>query len=167
MQKEILKKYARLLVKTGVNIQPGQTLVINAPVEDAEFVRIVAETAYKEGARDVAVSWNDEILAKTRYMLAPDEVFDEFPDWKKILPIICRKGAFLSISASNLSDEDVDQSGFQGPTRQTQWGLTNTETLMSNENSWCVASIPTDAWARRYSRNHLRKKPWEGCGKPF
>ncbi|NLA83410.1 MAG: aminopeptidase [Clostridiales bacterium] len=153
MQKEILKKYARLLVKTGVNIQPGQTLVINAPVEDAEFVRIVAETAYKEGARDVAVSWNDEILAKTRYMLAPDEVFDEFPDWKKefYLSYAEKGAAFLSISASDPElMKDVDPKRISRANKANSMGLNEyRKRLMSNENSWCVASIPTDAWAKK------------------
>ena len=33
-----LDKYAELAVKVGINVQPGQTLVINAPIETAAFV---------------------------------------------------------------------------------------------------------------------------------
>ncbi len=34
-----LDKYAELAVKVGVNIQPGQTLFVNAPLEAAPLVR--------------------------------------------------------------------------------------------------------------------------------
>lgn len=40
---ENLQKYADLAVKVGVNIQKGQTLVVNAPLTSADFVRRIAE----------------------------------------------------------------------------------------------------------------------------
>ncbi|MEF9967829.1 MAG: aminopeptidase, partial [Longicatena sp.] len=45
-----LRKYAELAVKQGVNIQKGQLLVINAPVDTVEFVRLCVDEAYKAGA---------------------------------------------------------------------------------------------------------------------
>lgn len=38
-----LDKYAELAVKVGVNIQEGQTLVVHAPVDSAEFTRLIAK----------------------------------------------------------------------------------------------------------------------------
>lgn len=40
---QTLEKYAALAVNVGVNIQPGQTLSINAPLEAAPFVRLVTK----------------------------------------------------------------------------------------------------------------------------
>ena len=70
-----LKKYAELIVKTGVNLEQNQILVINAPIECAEFTRLVATADYQAGAREVVVSWGDELLGKIRFMMAPDEIF--------------------------------------------------------------------------------------------
>lgn len=53
MEQELMQKYARLIVKTGVNIQEKQTLVIISPLECAPFARELAKVAYLEGARDV------------------------------------------------------------------------------------------------------------------
>ena len=39
---ENLEKYANLAVKTGVNVQKGQTLVINAPILSYKLVRKIA-----------------------------------------------------------------------------------------------------------------------------
>jgi len=82
MKEEMLKKYARLAVKTGVNIQENQTLVIMSPIECAPFTRMISEVAYKEGAREVIIHWSDEISAKIRYMNASTEVLSEVAPWQ-------------------------------------------------------------------------------------
>ncbi|WRK51911.1 aminopeptidase [Coprobacillaceae bacterium CR2/5/TPMF4] len=40
---ENLLKYARLIVKAGVNVQKGQIVVIDAPVENAKLARMIAK----------------------------------------------------------------------------------------------------------------------------
>ena len=42
------EEYARLLVEVGVNIQKGQNLIIDAPVDCAWFARLCAKAAGKE-----------------------------------------------------------------------------------------------------------------------
>ncbi len=78
---KMLDQYARLCVEVGINLQKGQPLVINSPVEGAEFVRLVAKHAYELGAKEVHVNWNDEALIKMKYENAPMEVFEKFPKW--------------------------------------------------------------------------------------
>ncbi len=56
---ENLQKYADLAVVTGVNIQKGQELVISSPIECASFARMLAESAYKNGAKEVIMLWKD------------------------------------------------------------------------------------------------------------
>jgi aminopeptidase len=55
MNNNLLEKYARFIVKAGVNIQKNQTLVISSPIECAPFARIIVRIAYEEGAKDVVV----------------------------------------------------------------------------------------------------------------
>ena len=50
MNAQTLKKYARLVVRTGVNLQPDQLLVISAPLECAEFARVLMAEAYEAGS---------------------------------------------------------------------------------------------------------------------
>ncbi len=69
--KKLLEKYADIAIKIGINIEPNQTLVINSPIECAEFVRIIANKAYDAGAKNVHVKWNDEELSLIKYMKAP------------------------------------------------------------------------------------------------
>lgn len=157
MDNQALKKYARLIVKTGINIQPNQTLVITSPVDCADFARLIVEIAYQEGAREVVMNWHDEVVARTRYLHAPDEIFDEFPQWRKEFYLsYAKQGAvFLSISASDPElMKDVDPSRIARAKKVSSMELREySERLMSNKNTWCVVSIPTPAWAAKVFPN--------------
>lgn len=153
----ILKKYAALAVKIGVNIQKDQTLVISSPIECANFTRLIAEIAYEEGARDVVINWNDEQFSKIRFLKAPEKVFEEMPSWQKEFYLsYARSGAaFLSISASdpeNLKDVDPSRIAKAQKTRSTAL-KEYSERLMSNKNTWSIISIPTKAWAKKVFPN--------------
>lgn len=173
MDSVLFEKYARLIVKTGVNIQKNQTLVVNSPIECAPFTRIVAQIAYQEGARDVVVNWKDELLSKIRYLHAPEEVFDEFPGWQKELFIsnASQGAAFLSISASDPElMKDVNPLRIANAHKVSNTELKDyRERLMSNKNSWCVVSIPTKSWARKVfpylSENEAVESLWNAIFK--
>lgn len=148
-----LKKYASLAVKVGVNIQNGQTLIINSPIECAEFTRIVAKCAYENGAKNVHVRWSDEDLALIKYLNAPDEAFNEFPKWEADgLEELAKNGAaVISISASNPELlKDVDPKRIAAANKARSLALKNyREYIMNSTISWCVVSIPTKAWAKK------------------
>lgn len=151
MNQERLKKYAALIVKAGVNLQPDQTLVITAPIETAPFARMVAEEAYEAGAREVVMDWNDELSKKIKYLKAPEAIFDEYPQWKQLFyQSYANEGAaFVSIAA-----EDPELMKMVDPQRimraQKASNTANTafrERLMGNANTWNVVSVPTASWA--------------------
>ena len=70
---ELLKKYADFIVRVGVNPQPGQTLIINCPLEGAPLARLCVRSAYEAGARDVQVNWSDDAVARARMELGSEE----------------------------------------------------------------------------------------------
>ena len=81
MKESVLRKYAKLAVETGVNVQPNQTLTINAPVEAAEFVRYCVEAAYQAKAGYVYVRWNDDQTTKLNYEHANLDRLKKVDDW--------------------------------------------------------------------------------------
>ena len=149
----LLAKYARLIVNTGLNLQSNQILVINSPIECAQFTRLVSQMAYEMGAKDVVVQWRDELFSKIRFLHAPEEVFDEFPEWQKefYLSYVHQGAAFLSISASDPElMQDVNPERMTRAQKASSTALRDyRERLMSNKNVWCVVSIPTTAWAKK------------------
>jgi aminopeptidase len=169
MNNTLLEKYARLIVKSGVNIQKNQILVVRSPIACAEFTRVVAKVAYEEGAKDVVVDWSDELLSKIRYIHAPEEVFEEFPNWKKEFYMHYMKegAAFISIAASDPElMKDVDPERIAKVRKVSNIALKEyRESLMSNKNVWCVVSIPTEAWAKKVfpdlSEEEAVEKLWD------
>jgi aminopeptidase len=57
--KDRLIRYADLAVRVGVNVQPGQTLVLDTDIAHAELARVIVERAYLAGAGWVDVRWSD------------------------------------------------------------------------------------------------------------
>lgn len=173
MQQELLKKYARLAVKTGVNIQKGQTLVVNSPIECAKFTRLVCEVAYDEGAKEVIIHWNDEQSAKIKFLKAPEEVFETMPQWQvdSMVSYANEGAAFLSISASDPElFKDVDPSRIAKNQKTRQLALKEfNQRLMSNKNAWSIVSIPTEGWAKKVfpncSTDEAIEKLWEAIFK--
>ena len=153
MNNELLEKYALLLIKTGINIQRDQILIINSPIECAPFTRIVSRIAYAQGARDVVINWRDELSSKIKFMNAPEEIFSEYPDWQRDFYVSsARSGAaFLSISASDPElMKDVNPERMSKANKAASTAIKEyRDRLMSNKNVWCVASIPTVAWAKK------------------
>ena len=149
----LLEAYARLVVCIGVNLQHDQILVINSPIECAPFARLLAKEAYKAGAHEVVMSWGDELSARIKYDMAGTAVFSEFPEWRRAFytDYAEQGAAFISIAAR-------DPEIFSGvdPERltlaQQAAGAALLEyraRLMANQNTWCVASVPTAAWAKK------------------
>ena len=67
MKKTVLRSYARLIARTGVNIQPGQEVFIEAELDQPEFVKMLVEECYKCKAKKVVVDWNYQPLQKLHY----------------------------------------------------------------------------------------------------
>ena len=83
MFNEKIKRYAKLLVEVGINPNKGQKLMINCPVECAEFGRMCAEAAYNAGCGEVIMNWSDDCCARLKYLNADEAVFEQYPDWQK------------------------------------------------------------------------------------
>ena len=65
MKKSVLREYARLIVRCGVNVQKGQEVMVYAGLDQPEFVQMVVEEAYKAKAKKVIVEWDYAPLVKT------------------------------------------------------------------------------------------------------
>lgn len=76
-----LDRLALAAVKVGLNLQPGQDLILTAPLAAAPLVRAITAHAYKAGAGLVTALYSDEELALARYDHASDASFDRAPDW--------------------------------------------------------------------------------------
>jgi aminopeptidase len=148
-----LEKYAELAVKVGVNVQKGQTLVVNATIDAAEFVRLIVKKAYETGAQNVIVNWNDDTVNRTKYDLAPDEAFQEYPIWRaKETEDLSEKGAaFMSVVSSSPDLlKGVDPERISNFNKAAGKALAKyRKALQSDKVSWTVIAAAAPAWASK------------------
>ena len=150
---EKLREYASLLVRVGLNVQKGQTLVISSPVECAFFARLCAAEAYDAGCREVVMNWSDDALARMKYLRAEDAVFDTVPLWRRHFynDYALEGAAYLAISASDPENlKGVDPGRLVRSQQASGKALKDFDRLqMSSGFPWCIASIPIPSWARK------------------
>ena len=148
---KLKRQYARLLIREGVNLQPGQRLVLTSPVEAAEFARLCAGEAYDAGCGEVILRWQDDAMTRMKYLRAADAVFDRVNPWDALLPETCSAegAAWLVLDAENpdnLRGADIERL------RRARIASGNAlrafrERETRNEFPWCIAGVATPGWA--------------------
>jgi len=149
---EDLEKYADLIVRTAVHIQPGQDLWINAPIHLPELVRLIVKRAYEVGAKQVHVDWRDEQLTRLTYSLAPEEAFEQYPAWRvqAMNEIAEQGGAYLMIKSDDPELlKGIDPKRVADYSRVSSAALINWRKYISSKRiSWSIVAAPSDNWAK-------------------
>lgn len=153
IKEEKIREYARLVVRTGVNVQPGQEIVIKCPAEHFEFARLLIEEAYKAGAGEVIMQWSDSVEARLYYENVSEEVLSAVPQWKAdSLNYYAKRGAgFISVSGSDPeSFKGVDPKRMQLHSAAMDKALEEYyKLMMSSQVPWTVAAVPQKQWAKK------------------
>jgi len=172
-----LEKYADVLVKVGLNLQPGQRLLIGfpafgvygVPIEIFPLIRLITRKAYQAGARLVDVLWNDDHMRLIRFQEAPHDSFAEFPAWRANATFETANSgdAVLSFYAEDpelLRDQDPELVGVFQATNWQHIGPTM-DLITKNATNWCIATAPVDGWAEKIfpglSPSDAKAKLWD------
>ncbi|CAG0936846.1 aminopeptidase [Thermoflexales bacterium] len=149
----LLQKYAELIIKVGLNLQPAQRLLVVAPLPSAPLVRQVATSAYQHGARLVEVFYVDEQLLLTRFQHAPRDSFDDeilWP-WNVAFQYAQQGDAVLQLAGT-----DPDLLKGQDPALVQAYTLARSQALKPfslevarNNLNWLIASYASASWAAK------------------
>lgn len=147
-----IEKYTDLIVRKGVNVKDGQEVVVQCPVERADFARMLVERAYKAGAGHVTVIWADDAVSRLTYEHVDAAWFEQTPEWKRVqLDSLAEAGAcFIFVEGADpeaLRGIDPAKPAAASRARNTQC-QTFRHGLDFNVNPWCIAGAPVEAWAR-------------------
>ena len=103
MNKWQLEKLARVLVRTGVNIQPGETMVLQTDTLAIDLAREITKEAFAAGAADVEAFISDAEIDHLKALNCSVETLRNLPEWKKeAIDSILRtgKGVQMGVRAS-------------------------------------------------------------------
>lgn len=154
MKEQLQRKYAKLILEVGINLQKGQKLFLSAESYHVDFLRIVTEEAYKIGASYVHVETENPAILKARVEYANKEELDLIPNW-------------VEQKYATMIDEEWARVRFFGPTEPDMLGELDGKRLgiiqrsasiaakpMSEASgtgtvTWCVVALPTPKWAAK------------------
>ena len=147
-----IERYARLVVRKGVNVKAGQEVVVSSAVECAPFVRLLVREAYEAGAGHVTVLWNDDAVSRLTYEHVETAYFEQTPEWQRIqLDSLAEAGAcFIFVEGSDpeaLKGVDPAKPAAASKAENSQCTVFR-RGLDFNVNPWCIAGAPVIAWAR-------------------
>lgn len=169
--KELLRAYAKLIAQKGLNVQAGQPVLINASVEVYEFVRLLVEECYNLKAKTVIVDYSDSFNNRAKINNESLENLENVPQ-------------YIIDKYQSLVDEGVCRISLTSPNPQGSIGIdiakqkaynlaymSKTAFLrkhfMDDCGQWCVAAVPTEAWANQVFPNATDgvDKLWEAIFK--
>ena len=168
MKKSVLRKYAQLIAKCGVNVQKGQEVEILAELDQPGFVRMVVEECYRLGAKKVIVDWTDQKTSRLHAKYRSLETMSKMEKWEKerwqhrVDEIPCR----IYIESEDPDGlKDVDQNKMQKANQKLYPIIRKYRDQLENKYQWCICAVPGEAWAKKLFPN-LRKsqaieKLWE------
>lgn len=150
---EKLQKYAELIVKVGVNVQPGQEVVLYINVDQQHLAHLIVKEAYKAGTGKVMIKWSDTFAQREFLENASDEFLENVPEFAKEEAQYIADHRCCRISVMS---EDPGAFGGIDQKRVAAYQSANGKALMpvrqatqNNDLSWTVVAAASPAWAER------------------
>ena len=152
MKKSLLRNYAKLIARVGGSVRKGQRVIINAQLDQPEFIAMLAEECYRAGAADVCVEWHHQPLEKLASRFEGVRELGGVPAWEeeKMKQRAEQLPVFIRIASA-------DPDGMKGADREklTLASMARSAILkpyqdaMTNRYQWCVAAVPSVGWAKK------------------
>ncbi|HEL1981509.1 TPA: aminopeptidase [Streptococcus suis] len=155
--KENLAKYAKLLVSTGINVQPGHTVQLTIGVEQDELARLIVKEAYAHGAKEVLVNWLDDVIARERLVNVDVELLEQVHPQR-----ITEMNYLLERKASRLVVLSEDPGAYDGvdPEKLSRNARALSQALnpmrqasQANKISWTLGAASGLEWAKKVFPN--------------
>ena len=168
MQKSKLRAYARLIARKGVNIQKRQPVIIEAELDQPEFIEILVDECYKAGASTVDVRWTHQPLTKLHVRHQTLKNLSSVEDWElekmkhqeQTLPA---RIVILSDDPDGLKGVNIDK--FSKASQARRKAFKPFRERMENKYQWCIAAVPGVKWAKKLFPNDRKsvavEKLWQ------
>lgn len=152
MKKTYLREYARLLVKNGIAVKKGDIVIVNAGLDQPEFVKMVVEECYREKAARVMVEWSYLPLTKlnvnnmNKKLLGRVEAFEE----EKLKYRLEHNVAMLHIVSDDPDGlKGINQKKYAESMSERMKVIKPYRDAMDNKYKWCIAAVPGREWAKK------------------
>ena len=152
MNKTRLRKYANLIAVCGANVQKGQEVIIQAELDQPEFVKMVVDECYKAGAAKVSVDWSYQPLTKSNVRYCSEKVLStlekwQLEKWEHQATVLPCKIYLMSEDPDGLNG--MNQKKYMKSMAARVKVIKPFRDRMDNKYQWCIAAVPGKAWAKK------------------
>lgn len=163
-----MRTYAEVAIRVGVNLQPGQELMIGAKLEHAPFVRALTDQAYRAGARYVFALYLDDHVRRSLIEHADDDVLGWTPP--HVLAAAERVGASGGARISVVGDAEPELMADLPPERVGKARMNDLMKLVmqqvnSRSVNWSVVACPNEGWARALFGEPDTERLWDAVAR--
>ena len=168
MKQTVLRNYAKLIARMGVNIQKGQDVIIYCQLDQPRFVEMLVDECYKAGAGKVTVEFRHQPLYKLDVRHQTVTRLAKVEEWEK-----ARLQHYVDTLPCTISLVSSDPDGLKGINQnkmakadQKSWPIVKPYyDEMENKQQWCIAAVPGAAWAKKVfpglPKGRAIEKLWE------
>ena len=168
MKKSVLKQYARLIARTGANVQKGQSVLIVAGLDQPEFIELLAAECYRAWASEVEVEWRHQPLTRLAVRYKSAKKLGEVKAWEEEkqkwqaenLPA---RIVVLSEDPDGLTG--INQAKYAKGMQARYQKLRPYIDARENREQWCIAAVPGVKWAKKVfpelPKGRAVEKLWE------
>lgn len=148
-----LDRLAELAVRTGLNLQPGQDLVMTAPIATLPLARAITRAAYRAGAGLVTPIFSDRDVTLARYAEGSDDSFERAPGWlyegmAKAFDSGAARLALVGDDPMALAGQDAAKVGRANRANALAYRPA-LAAISGFHINWSIISCPTPEWAAR------------------
>lgn len=160
----LIDDYARLLVRVGLGLRPGQRLLVDADVEHAPLVRAVVRAGYEAGAKWVDVHYADAYVKRELIAHGPREALGYGPPWlvERVEQAIAEQAALLSVTGDPEPGLFADLDGRRvGAARMAKVTEARRHGIGQRRLAWTVAGCATRGWASQVFGEPDLERLWQ------
>src|SRR5438309_8350589 len=148
-----LDRLAEVAIKVGLQLKPGQDLLVTAPAAALPLVRKIAEHAYRAGAGLVTPILSDEAVTLSRYRFGADDGFDRAAGWlyEGMSKALAANTARLAIVGDNpmlLAGEDPAKVARASKANSVAYQPA-LEKIVNFDVNWNIIAYPSASWAKQ------------------
>lgn len=155
MNNEYLQNYAKLIVSLGANVQKGQLVSISAEVYHRELCFLLAQEAYRLGAKYVSIDLSEPRISRERVLHSTQNDLSYVPRYldPKSRELLDTNAAMIRIIGPEFPEilADLDPKKIN-TTRKAQYEALKffyEDGITKSQVHWTIAAAPTPEWAAR------------------
>ncbi len=168
MNKTIYKRFSKVIVKKGINLQKGQDILLYISTRQREFAKYIVEECYKNGCRKVVLNWTDEDIDYVAYKYGSEEALSTVEDYEEKRAEHNSKSIPCRIYVEDENPEafaNLDNDKISRIYNARRKVIKKYRDICEGYDQWCIVAVPSKEWAKMIfpslKPSEAMKKLWE------